>query len=151
MRQTYLVLALVTTMMLSACAPAATPAPTSAPAAAESVALTVAGAVEKPQTFTLAALKGMTVVKIKAEHPKNGMQDYEGVRLSVLLDLVKPASSASKLTFSSGDGYSADADLADVRQCPDCLLAFSAGKLDAVMPCLRSGLWARDVIKIQIQ
>jgi hypothetical protein len=107
--------------------------------------------VEKPQTFTLAALKGMTVVRIKAEHPKNGMQDYEGVRLSAVLDLVKPASSASKLTFSSGDGYSADVTLAEVRACTDCLLSFNAGKLDAVMPGLRSGLWARDLIKIQVQ
>jgi hypothetical protein len=97
------------------------------------------------------ALKGMSVVKITAEHPKKGKQDYEGVRLSALLDQAQVKSSATKLILSSSDGFTTEVTLADVRQCADCLLAFNAGKLDAVMPGMQSNFWARDVVKIEVK
>jgi DMSO/TMAO reductase YedYZ molybdopterin-dependent catalytic subunit len=135
----------------SASTPQPTAAATAAPAAAGNAALTITGAVDKPQTLTMEALKGMSVVKITAEHPKKGKQDYEGVRLSALLDQAQVKSSATKLILSSSDGFTTEVTLADVRQCADCLLAFNAGKLDAVMPGMQSNFWARDVVKIEVK
>jgi DMSO/TMAO reductase YedYZ molybdopterin-dependent catalytic subunit len=129
--------------------PAGTPKPTAATTG--NVALTIAGAVDNPQTLTLDALKAMQVVKITAEHPKKGMQDYEGVRLSALLDQAKVKDSATKLVLSSSDGFTTEVSLADARKCADCLLAFNAGKLDAVMPGMQSNFWARDVTKIEVK
>jgi hypothetical protein len=96
-------------------------------------------------------LKGMGVVKIKAEHPKKGMQDYEGVRLNALLDQAQVKASATKLILSSFDGFVTEVSLADVRKCADCLLAFNAGKLDAVMPGMQSSSWAKDVVKLDVK
>jgi hypothetical protein len=69
----------------SASTPQPTAAATAAPAAAGNAALTVTGMVDKELALTMEALKGVGVIKIKAEHPKKGMQDYEGVRLNALL------------------------------------------------------------------
>jgi DMSO/TMAO reductase YedYZ molybdopterin-dependent catalytic subunit len=142
-------------LMLGAAQATATPKPTvaatSAPAAAGNAALTIAGAVDKPQTLTMDALKGMQVVKITADRPKQGKQDYEGVRLNALLDQAQVKSSATKLILSSSDGFTTEVTLADARQCADCLLAFNAGKLDAVMPGMQSNFWARDVVKIEVK
>ncbi len=135
-------------LMLEAAQPKPTAAATAAPAAGNA-ALTITGAVDKPQTLTLDALKNMQVAKITAEHPKQGTQTYEGVRLNALLDQAQVKSSATKLVMSSSDGFTTEVTLADARKCADCMLAFSAGKLDAVMPGMQSSFWARDVVKIE--
>jgi DMSO/TMAO reductase YedYZ molybdopterin-dependent catalytic subunit len=141
-------------LMLGAAQPTATPKPsavaTAAPAAGNA-ALTITGAVDKPQTWTLDALKGTTVVTITADHPKKGTQTYEGVRLNALLDQAQVKSGAAKLILYSSDGFTTEVTWADLRSCADCLLAFSAGKLDAVMPGMQSNFWARDVVKIEVK
>jgi hypothetical protein len=111
------------------------------------------GAVEKPLGLKEADLRGMEVVKITAEHPKKGQEDYEGVRLSALLALAKPAAGATKIIFTAGDGFTAEAELAAIQGCADCLVAFTntAGKLEMVMPTLPSNLWVKDVNKIELQ
>ena len=124
----------------------------SSAAPAGPVALTLTGAVEKEQKLALTALKGMSPVKLNLEHPKNGKQDYEGVRLSALLDLAKPTSAAAKLVLTSSDGFSAELTIADARKCADCLIAFAdGGKLNAAMPGMASNLWARDLVKIEVK
>jgi hypothetical protein len=56
------------------------PAPEPAPAAGVTGDLVISGAVEKPSGLTEADLRGIEVIKITAEHPKKGKEDYEGVR-----------------------------------------------------------------------
>ena len=140
------VLMLIT--VLTGCAPAATP--TAAPANTSAV-LTINGDVAKPQTLTMDALKAMPAVKIKAEHPKLGLQDYAGVRLNALLDAAQPNVSAARLTLVSGDGFTSDVSLADVRKCTDCLLWFNGDKLDAAMPGLPSNTWVRGLIRVEVK
>ena len=141
---------------------AATPKPTEAPkptiAASSSASpaaqggLTITGAVDKSLTLDLAALKAMSPVKIKAEHPKQGMQDYEGVRLNALLDQAKVKETATKLVMTSGDGFVSEVPLADVKKCADCLIAFAdGGKFNAAMPGMASNFWAKDVVKIEVK
>jgi hypothetical protein len=122
-----------------------------AQAPAGSPALAITGAVGSPQSLTMAALQAMQVVKITAEHPKTGKQDYEGVRLNALLDLAKPAASATKLVVTCSDGFTAEVNLVDVRKTPDRLLAFASGKLNAVMPGMASNVWSKDVVKIEVK
>jgi hypothetical protein len=135
--------------------PAVTPQPTAtvatAPAVTGNAALTITGVVVNPQTLTLDALKGMQVVTITADHPKQGTQTYQGIRLNALLDQAKVKDSATKLILSSSDGFTTEVSLADARKCSDCLLAFNAGKLNAIMPGMQSNFWARDVVKIELK
>jgi hypothetical protein len=109
--------------------------------------------VEKPLGLNEADLRGMGVAKITAEHPKSGTAEYEGVRLNELLALAKPATSAAKIIFTAADGYSAEAELADVLTCADCMVAFTdtPGKLKLAMPGQSSSLWVKDVNKIELK
>jgi len=94
-------------LMMGMAQPTAPPKPTDTPKPAASatqalattgnIALTIIGAVDNPQSLKADALRAMQVVKIKAEHPKQGMQEYEGVRLNALLDLTSVKSTATKL------------------------------------------------------
>jgi hypothetical protein len=146
-------IAKINLMLAQVQAPTATPKPaatnTPASVAASNAALTLTGAVEKTVALTMDALKAMTIVKLKAEHPKQGMQEYEGVRLIGLLDMARVKENATKLVMTSADGFVSEVALADVKKCADCLLAFRAGKLDAVMPGMQSNFWAKDVVKIE--
>ncbi len=151
MRYSTVLVVVALAVVLAACGTATPPASAPSPAASGSGALMVTGAVDKPQSLSQEALKGLGVVKIKAEHPKLGNQEYEGVRLKAILDLAKPKEGTTKLTLLCGDGYTTDATLEEVRQCSDCLLAFNGSKLDAAMPGLRSGRWAKDVVRIEVK
>ena len=136
--------------------PTAEPAtPTAAPAASQpsDAALTINGKVEQEMSWTTADIQGMQTVKIQAKHPKTGdLTDYEGVRISDLLALVKPAADASKVVFTASDGYTAELDLVSLNTCTDCLISFNeSGQLKTVMPDQISGLWVKDLIKIEIQ
>jgi tungstate transport system substrate-binding protein len=117
-----------------------------------SAALTLTGAVDKEQKLTLAALKGMTVVKLNLEHPKTGKQDYEGVRLNALLDAAQVKTMATRLILAASDGFTSDVALADVRKCADCLIAFSAdGSLTTAMPGMASNTWVKNLVKIEVK
>jgi len=115
-------------------------------------ALTISGLVEKEFAPTMDELKAMNVVTVDVEHPKKGPQTGEGVRLNVLLDQAQPKADAKTLVFTASDGYTAEASLADVRQCADCLIAFNQeGNLKTMMPGFESNLWVKDVIKIEVK
>ncbi len=135
--------------------PAASVTPTAkasgaAPAAA---ALSITGLVEKPLSLKDADLKGMKVVKITAEHPKKGKQDYSGVRLSDLLTMAKVKPNAVTVVITADDGYSAEVEWAKVKACTDCLVAFTdtPGKYSMVMPGLSSQAWVKYPVSIEIK
>jgi DMSO/TMAO reductase YedYZ molybdopterin-dependent catalytic subunit len=132
----------------------ATPTPTSAPTTpAEEGTLVVSGMVEQELALTEADLRAMEVVHITAEHPKKGMQEYDGVRLNALLEKAGVKVGASTVVFSASDGYSTEVSLADLQACADCLLAFTdtPGSYSTVMPGLPSSNWTKSVIKIEIK
>jgi hypothetical protein len=139
-----LALVAVLSLVLAACGPKETPGP---------VVLTVTGMVGKELALTDADLHAMDVVHITAKHPKNGAQEYDGVRLNDLLDQAQAQSGATTLVFTASDGFSAEIDLATVRSCNDCLIAFTdtAGNLLAVMPGQSSKLWVKEVITLELK
>lgn len=126
-------------------------------AAAESVEVTgslvITGAVTEPTGFMETDLRGMEVLKITAEHPKQGKNDYEGVSLNALLDLVGVTDGSKTLVVTASDGYSAEVSLDDIRACAECLLGFTntAEKFKLVMPNLPSGAWVKDVVKLEVK
>jgi DMSO/TMAO reductase YedYZ molybdopterin-dependent catalytic subunit len=132
----------------------ATPTPTSAPTTpAEEGILVVNGMVEQELALTEADLRAMEVVHITAEHPKKGMQEYDGVRLNALLEEAGVKVGAATVVFSASDGYSTEVSLADLQACADCLLAFTdtPGSYSTVMPGLPSSNWTKNLIKIEIK
>jgi hypothetical protein len=125
---------------------------TEAPAAAEG-RVVIVGHVGNELSLTEDALRAMGPVTIQAEHPKNGMQEYEGVRLASLLQIAQVQPEATKVVFTASDGYGAEIDLATLLGCPDCMLAFGEmpGCFWTVMPGQASALWIKEVTKIEVE
>jgi DMSO/TMAO reductase YedYZ molybdopterin-dependent catalytic subunit len=134
----------------------ATAVPTEVPTASASAAtgsLVITGLVNQELGFMEADLRAMEVLKINAEHPKNGSQDFEGVSLNALLDLAGVKDGAATLVITAADSYISEISLSDVRACTECLLGFTntLEKFKLVMPNLPSSAWAKDVIKIEVK
>ncbi len=138
--------------------PTMAPEPTAAPAAEATPAdvegdFVLAGLVAVPSGFSEADLRAIEVLKVTVEHPKSGPMAAEGVRLSKLLAQVQPAADAKTLVITAGDGYSAEAGLAEVQACADCMVAFTdtPGQFKLVMPGLPSNLWVKGVVRIELK
>ena len=136
--------------LMGACS---TPEPTATPAPeveAGPAALVIKGLVAQEQNLTMDDLKGYEVITITAEHSKKGQDEYEGVRLNVLLDEAGVQDGATTLAFVADDGYSVEVPLADVQGCADCLVSFrTQGGLRTVMPGLPSNTWVKGVISVE--
>lgn len=134
---------------------ATTPEPTvAAPVADVSGApFAIVGLVNTETGFTEESLRALNVVTISAEHPKNGMQDFEGVLLTELFDLVGLKANATKVVITASDGFSAEVSLADIKSSPDAMVSFTntAGQFKMVMPGLPSTTWVKDVVKIEVK
>lgn len=127
-------------------------AATPAAAPAGEAALTLTGLVNAEQSWSRDMLEALGKVELQLEHPKKGMQDYEGVRLNDLLALAGPKAEAAKLVFTAVDGYAVEADLAAVQACADCLVAFADdGTLVLAMPGMESSLWVKTLVKIEVK
>ncbi len=121
-------------------------------ASAASGTITVKGAVDNPVTLSAADLQKMTVVKITADHPKLGTQNYSGVRFSELLTLFKVKSSATVVDIGATDGYMAEIAIADIQKTPDALLAIGDdGKLNTVMPGMQGKAWVKDAVTMEFK
>lgn len=131
-------------------APVATEAPAAEPATGSFV---IKGLVNQEMGFMEADLRALEVLKINAEHPKNGPQDFEGVSLNALLDMAGVKDGAKTLFVTSADGYTTEVALSDVRACADCLLGFTntAEQFKLVMPKLPSNTWAKEVVSIEVK
>jgi len=139
-------------LALAACGPAATPEPqpTEPPAEPAGATVTISGLVNQELTLNTADLGGLEVVKLTAEHPKNGPGEYEGVRLSAVLEKAGVKEGAGALLITASDGFSAEVALADVKACADCLLGIEDGLFNMVMPGLSSKAWVKDVVTIEL-
>jgi hypothetical protein len=141
------VLLLVLTL-LAGCG--ATPVPTAAVPAGPP-ALEVKGKVAKALQLTLDEVKALGVEKLTLEHPKNGPTEYEGVRLSKVLDKAGLAGDATTLVLTASDGFSAEVAVADAKACADCLVAISDSTLNMAMPGMSSKSWVKAVVSIEVK
>jgi len=151
-------------MTLAACGTAATPTPaptavpptavppTTAPVATGGT-LAITGLVGKPLTLSEADLRAMTVADITADQPKKGVLPFSGVRLSDLMTAAEVKPEAASLVMTAGDGYSAEIDLATLKACADCMIAFTdtPGTFFAVMPGQAGKLWVKNVTGLEFK
>ena len=149
-------LAALASIMLAACGPAAAPAPTTAPAAqapAASSSLSVKGLVDKPLTLSEKDLRAMAVATITANQPKVGSTSFTGVRISDLMTAASVQASAANLVLTGSDGYSAQIDLATLKACTDCMVAFTdtPGVFLTVMPNQPGKVWVKGVVSLEFK
>jgi hypothetical protein len=69
------------------------------------------------------------------------------------LDIAQVQAGAKSLVFIASDGYSAEIDLAAVRSCTDCMIAFTntPGAFLAVMPGQQGDLWVKNIVEIEVK
>lgn len=118
---------------------------------ADQATFTLTGLVDQDLSLNEAALHSMEVLAITAEHPKKGPQDYEGISLNALLDLAGVQDGAQTLVVTAADGFTTEINLADIRACENCLLAFTETpeSFSLVLPGMESNFWAKDVVSIE--
>jgi DMSO/TMAO reductase YedYZ molybdopterin-dependent catalytic subunit len=135
------------------------PVPTAAPTAAAEAALAqpgslvITGMVNQTLTLNESVLRALKVTKIDAVHPKNGPMQFEGVLLNTLLDMAGVKDGAKTLVITAADGYTAEVDLAEARDCPKNMVAFTdtPGSFYMVMPDQPGSNWVKDVVKIELK
>ncbi|HUI87927.1 MAG TPA: molybdopterin-dependent oxidoreductase [Anaerolineales bacterium] len=137
-------------MLLSACGPAATP--TAAPAASGGT-LAITGLVDKPLNLSETDLRAMSPATITADQPKVGSASFTGVRISDLMTAASVQSGAATLALTGSDGYSAQIDMATLKACADCMVAFTdtPGTFLAVMPGQAGKVWVKNLIKLEFK
>lgn len=120
---------------------------------ADQATLAITGLVDQELSLNEAALRGMEVLQISAEHPKKGTEDYEGVSLKALLDLAGVQDGATTLVVTASDGFVVEIGLADVLACENCLFGFTntVEKFKLVLPGMESNFWAKDVVSIEVK
>ncbi len=147
-----LVVVLLIAGLVAGCAQPAAPAAPAQSSGSGPAALTVKGQVANELALTLDELKALGVEKITAEHPKNGPQEYEGVRLKAVFDKAGVKGGAAEAVFTASDGFTANVAVADINACADCLVAVEAnGALTMVMPGQASKAWVKGVVSIEVK
>ena len=118
-----------------------------------SAALVVTGLVGKELSLTESDLHAMTVATITADQPKVGSQSFSGVRLSDLMTAAAVKPEAVSLVLTGSDGYSATIDLATLKACTDCMVAFTStpGTFLSVMPGQAGKVWVKGLVKIEFK
>jgi tungstate transport system substrate-binding protein len=120
--------------------------------AAAPVALQITGMVEIEQAWTEAEVKAQPTMEAERANKEGQMETYTGVSIAALLEIAQPKSDATTVVFVADDGYSAEATLEEVMQCPNCIVSFrSQGGFSIVMPDFASSLQVKGVIEIQVK
>jgi tungstate transport system substrate-binding protein len=116
------------------------------------VALKITGNVENQLGWAEDEVRSMDTIEAERENKEGEMSTYTGVPIKALLEKAGVAEDATTVTFVAEDDYSADADLAEVMACEDCIVSFrNRGGFSIVMPGYSGKLQVKGVVEIQVK
>lgn len=116
------------------------------------VALKITGKVDKEMAWTEDEVKALPTMEAERANKEGTMETYTGVSVASLLALAGPQADATTLVFVADDGYTAEAPLADIVNCANCILSFrTQGGFSNVFPDFSGGLQVKGVIEIQVK
>jgi hypothetical protein len=165
-----LAVAILVSLLVSACAPAATPAPpaptaTPVPPAAPTdtpvpplptdtpeadVALKIRGG-ERPAAWAEDELRAMDTLDVDYTDKDGTTTTYTGVPMKTLLEIAGVAESL-RMVLVASDGYTAEVTIDDVMVCDDCIVAFDPeGGLRSVLPGHSSAVQVKGLIEIRLR
>ena len=121
-------------------------------AAAGVAALKITGKVGAEQAWSEEQVKALPTTEVESTNSKGEKDKYTGVKLAELLALAAPAADAKTIVFVADDGYTAEAPLADLLACGDCIVSFrSNGGFSTVLPNFDKSLQVKGVTEIQVK
>jgi DMSO/TMAO reductase YedYZ molybdopterin-dependent catalytic subunit len=128
------------------------PTPTAAIVPENNGSISITGLVNQELTLKDVDLRAMEIVTIDAEG-KDGLQEFQGVRLNALLAMAGLKDGASKVSFTASDNYTSEVNLSDILACPNALLAFTQtpGEYMIVLPDLPTSSWVKNVILLEVR
>ncbi len=115
-------------------------------------ALKITGNINTEVGWTEAELRALPTIEAQATNKDGQTLTYVGVPLNTLLEQAGVKAGATTVTFVADDGYTAEAALAELQSCADCIVAFrDEGGLSMVLPGFSSKLQVRGVVEIQVK
>ena len=121
-----------------------------APAAV--AALKVTGKVNQEMAWMEEEVKAMNTLDVESTNKQGQKETYTGVLISDLLKEAGPAADATAVVFVADDGYTAEASLAEIMDCADCIVSFrEKGGFSIVMPGYPGNMQVKGVVEIQVK
>jgi hypothetical protein len=116
------------------------------------VALRITGNVDNEMAWSEDQVRSMDTIEAQRENNEGEMSTYTGVPINALLEEAGVADDAAMVTFVAEDEYTAEADLAEVMACEDCIVSFrNQGGFSIVMPGYSGKLQVKGVVEIQVE
>ena len=144
------ILVIVFMFVMMGCAQQATEAP-AAPASGEA-AFKVTGMVNAEQAWSHAEFRALDTMQTDATNKAGETTTYTGVPITKLLEIAGVKDGATTVAFIGDDGYTAEAPLADVQACADCIVGFKDDtSYIMVMPGFPGNVQVKGIIEINIK
>lgn len=114
--------------------------------------LAISGLVTTPQTLTVADLRKMEQVSVKATDRDGIEQTYTGVAIATLLKNATLQPAAKQVVFTGGDGYAQMLRISDLQADTNALISIDEnGALRNILPTQPPKFWIKGLIKIDVQ
>jgi DMSO/TMAO reductase YedYZ molybdopterin-dependent catalytic subunit len=118
----------------------------------DDAAFKITGNVETEVGWTEEKIRSMDTIDAESTNKEGETSTYTGVRISDLLSKAGPNDGATTVVFVADDGYSAEAPLADIEACADCIVSFrNQGGFSIVAPGFPGNVQVKGVVEIQVE
>jgi DMSO/TMAO reductase YedYZ molybdopterin-dependent catalytic subunit len=118
----------------------------------DDAAFKITGNVKTEVGWTEEKIRSMDAIDVEYTNKDGDTATYTGVRISDLLSKADPQEGATTVVFVADDGYSAEAPLADIEACADCIVAFqNQGGFGIVAPGFAGNVQVKGVVEIQVK
>jgi DMSO/TMAO reductase YedYZ molybdopterin-dependent catalytic subunit len=118
----------------------------------DNAALKITGNVENEIGWSEEKVRAMDTIEAQSTNKAGETSTYTGVLINDLLAAAGPNADATTVVFVADDGYTAEAPLADVQACADCIVSFrNQGGFSTVLPGFSGGAQVKGVIEIQVK
>jgi DMSO/TMAO reductase YedYZ molybdopterin-dependent catalytic subunit len=118
----------------------------------DDAAFKITGNVDTEVGWSEEKLRSMDTIEAEATNKSGETETYTGVRLTDLLSKASPKDGATTLVFVADDDYSAEADLAEIQACADCILSFrNQGGFSIVAPGFSGKVQVKGVVEVQVK
>jgi DMSO/TMAO reductase YedYZ molybdopterin-dependent catalytic subunit len=118
----------------------------------DDAALKITGDVETEVGWTEEKIRSMDAIEAQSTNKEGETSTYTGVRINDLLSKAGPNDGATTVVFVADDGYSAEAPLADIQACADCIVSFrNQGGFSIVAPGFPGNVQVKGVVEIQVK